>query len=90
MVFKTSRMHPSLMDMTLDDLHHGLEGDFFTSTDLVQAYLKRIEEVNDTVRAITELDSTALDQAKALDAERAAGNIRGSKAISSTDRLNAS
>ncbi|KAJ5711739.1 hypothetical protein N7488_005895 [Penicillium malachiteum] len=49
----------------------------FTSTDLVQAYLKRIDEVNHIVRAITELDPNALDQAKALDAERLAGNIRG-------------
>lgn len=77
MASETSKTHPSLMDMTLDDLNHGLEGGFFTSTDLVEVYLKRIEEVNNTVKAITELDPTALDQAKALDAERAAGNIRG-------------
>ncbi|KAJ5093382.1 hypothetical protein N7456_009243 [Penicillium angulare] len=67
----------SLMSMTLNDVHRGLEGGFFTSTHLVQTYLKRIEEVNHVVRAITELDPTALDQAKALDAERSAGKIRG-------------
>lgn len=65
------------MDMTLDDVHYGLQGRFFTSTELVQTYLKRIEEVNSTVRAITELDATALDQARALDAERASGKVRG-------------
>lgn len=69
------------MDMTLEDLNYGLGGGFFTSTDLVQVYLKRIEEVNHIVRAITELDPTALDQAKALDAERLAGKIRGSEPI---------
>ncbi|KAJ5730536.1 uncharacterized protein N7483_005044 [Penicillium malachiteum] len=74
---KTTRPRPFLMDMTLEDLNYGLEGDFFTSTDLVRSYLKRIQEVNHIVRAIAELDPAALDQAKAFDAERLAG-ISGS------------
>ncbi|KAJ6004740.1 hypothetical protein N7540_012539 [Penicillium herquei] len=84
---KTNRLRPSLMDLTLEDLNYGLEGHFFTSTDLVRAYLERIKEVNHIVKAITELGPTALDQAKAVDAERLAGNIRGLELIFSTDLL---
>lgn len=68
---------PSLMDMTLDKMQQGLQCGFFTSVELVQTYLKRIEEVNGVVKAITELDPTALDQAKTLDIERSHGHLRG-------------
>lgn len=63
--------------MTLDEMQKGLENNLFSSVDLVQTYLDRIEEVNDLVHAITELDPTALDQARILDEERGKGEIRG-------------
>lgn len=70
---------PGLMDMALDDFRAGLQGHFFTSVDLVEIYLRRIEEVNRRVRAITEVDPTALAQARLLDEERAGGKIRRSR-----------
>lgn len=68
---------PPLIDATLDDLVQGLDAGLFTSVDLVNAYTARILEVNDTLRMVAELNPDALDIAAALDAERAAGTVRG-------------
>ncbi|KAI0161864.1 amidase [Hypoxylon sp. FL1284] len=65
------REFPSLVDVTIDDLSSGLEGGLFTSVDLVNAYVARIMEVNDTLHAVTELNPDALDIAADLDAKRA-------------------
>lgn len=43
----------------------------------VQAYLTRIDQVNETVHAVVETNPDALAIAKALDDERASGTIRG-------------
>lgn len=51
-----------------------------TSEQLVQAYLARIAEYDDagpTLNSVISLNPNALEQARALDAERAAGNVRG-------------
>ncbi|KAI1816351.1 amidase signature enzyme [Poronia punctata] len=64
---------PSLINATLDDLSSGLADGLFTSVDLVEAYLARIHEVNDTLRAVTELNPDALAIAAELDAARANG-----------------
>lgn len=72
-----SKSLPSLRDMTLDDMQKGLGDGEFTSEDLVRTYLKRVEEVNHIVRAITELDPSALEESKILDEERGRGNVRG-------------
>ncbi|KAL2868993.1 amidase signature enzyme [Aspergillus lucknowensis] len=68
---------PSLYHANLEDLTTGLEDGCFTSVDLVDAYLARIDEVNDKLHAVYEKNPDALDIAKTLDDERADGKIRG-------------
>jgi amidase len=51
-----------------------------TSEQLVQAYLDRIERIDrsgPTLNSVFALNPNALEQARALDAERAAGRVRG-------------
>lgn len=55
------------------ELQAGLEAQHFTSVDLVKAYFARIEEVNikgPGLRAVLELNPSALSQAAELDKER--------------------
>lgn len=68
---------PSLIDVDLEYLQVGLEKWDFTSADLVDAYFKRIHEVNDTLHAVTELNPDALLIAHELDKERKDGTLRG-------------
>lgn len=68
---------PPLLDATLDDLAGGLERGVFTSEDLVNAYVARIQEVNPALKAVSQLNPDALSIAAELDALRAQGNIRG-------------
>ncbi|EST05658.1 Amidase [Kalmanozyma brasiliensis GHG001] len=77
------RNHNSTLDLleaTIDELSKGLSSGAFTSVQLVEAYLSRIEEVNIAgpgLRAIIETSPVALSYAAKLDAERAAGRSRG-------------
>lgn len=68
---------PSLLDATTEDVIIGLESGLFTSVDLVNAYIGRIQEVNSTLRAVTQLNPDAVTIAQQLDAERANGTVRG-------------
>ncbi|KAL2127320.1 hypothetical protein VTI74DRAFT_10933 [Chaetomium olivicolor] len=68
---------PPLMDAGLEDLVSGLEAGRFTSVDLVNAYIARINEVNPTLRMVTQINPDALSIAAKLDAARAAGEKRG-------------
>ncbi|RCI12040.1 hypothetical protein L249_0530 [Ophiocordyceps polyrhachis-furcata BCC 54312] len=68
---------PPLLDSTLDDLQAGLEAGHFTSVDLVRAYVARIEQVNDQLRAVLEINPEAEAIAKVLDLERRNGQRRG-------------
>lgn len=68
---------PSLIDATTEDVIVGFESGLFTSVDLVTAYIARVNEVNDTLHAITQLNPDALTIAKQLDDERANGIVRG-------------
>lgn len=70
-------LFPRAIDVTTEDLKYGLETAMFTSEDLVKMYLARIMQVNGTLHMVTETNPDALSIAKQLDAERAAGNIRG-------------
>jgi amidase len=58
---------PGLLDATLDDLRHGLDSGAFTSVDLVNAYIARIKETNDDLRAVIEINPDALHIASQLD-----------------------
>ncbi|PTB63366.1 amidase signature enzyme [Trichoderma citrinoviride] len=68
---------PGLLDATLDQLAEGLKAGHFTSVQLTKAYLRRIEQVNETVHAVVETNPDALDIARSLDEERASGSVRG-------------
>lgn len=68
---------PSLIDATTEDVIVGFESGLFTSVDLVTAYIARINEVNGTLHAVTQLNPDALAIAQELDDERANGTIRG-------------
>ncbi|KAJ7594152.1 amidase signature enzyme [Mycena floridula] len=64
---------PDLYEASILELQVGLEAGHFTSVDLVTAYFARIEEVNlkgPTLRAVIELNPSALQQAAALDKAR--------------------
>ena len=66
-----------MIEATLDDLVTGLESGQFTSVDLVTAYIARIQEVNSTLRMVTEVNPDALSIAAELDTARSKGSIRG-------------
>jgi amidase len=68
---------PRMSQTTLSELQDGLESGAFTSEHLVRTYLKRIEEVNDTVHAVIEVNSSAVETARALDEERQLNRRRG-------------
>ncbi len=68
---------PPLIEATLDDLVNGLQKGLFTSVDLVNAYVARINEVNATLSPVTELNPDALSIAAQLDFQRAHGQIKG-------------
>lgn len=71
------RQFPTFIEVTTEDLQHGLEQNLFTSQDLVKTYLARIMEVNGTLHAVTEVNPDAMAIAKGLDKERKAGKVRG-------------
>ncbi|EPS35415.1 hypothetical protein H072_11243 [Dactylellina haptotyla CBS 200.50] len=66
-----------LIDITLDDLSTLLHDRCFNSHQLTQAYIARINEVNDKFHMVTEINPDALEIAKSLDVERASGKVRG-------------
>ncbi|KAH8987948.1 amidase signature enzyme [Lactarius hatsudake] len=71
---------PDLYEASIAELQDGLENGHFTSVDLVKAYFARIEEVNlqgPTLRAVIELNPSALQQAAELDLERRILGPRG-------------
>lgn len=72
-----SRVFPSLINVTLDELSHGLDRGHFTSQDLVRAYIERITEVNDILHCVTEINPDALSIAASLDEARRNGVISG-------------
>lgn len=69
--------YPSLLTLTIDEAIDGFASGRFTSENLVTAYMRRIAQVNGQLHAVTEVNPDALEIAKALDAERKAGTIRG-------------
>ncbi|KAL2071773.1 hypothetical protein VTL71DRAFT_13008 [Oculimacula yallundae] len=63
-------------EMSIMQLQESLTKALFTSQDLVQCYLRRIELVNSHVKAVTETNSDALEIALKSDQERKSGRIR--------------
>ena len=79
----TSEEAPAKVDvveLSVADAQAGMVAGRFTSADLVDAYLARIAAVDDsgpTLNAVIALNPNARADAEALDAERAAGTLRG-------------
>ncbi|KAI9459237.1 amidase signature enzyme [Lactarius psammicola] len=71
---------PDLYEASITELQDGLQGGLFTSVDLVNAYLTRIDEVNlkgPKLRAVIETNPRVLAQAAASDIERKEKGARG-------------
>jgi amidase len=67
-------------ERSIDQLQADMTARRATSVDLVRAYLERIERLDrrgPTLRSIIAVNPQALAQARALDAERKAGRVRG-------------
>lgn len=61
---------PLLLDATLEELRTGLDAGHFTSLQLVQAYVRRIQQVNPLLEAVTQINPSAHVIAIQLDNER--------------------
>ncbi|KAF2120027.1 amidase signature domain-containing protein [Lophiotrema nucula] len=67
----------TLEEATIDQLQGYMSDRSLTSVQLLNCYMKRIRQVDEYINSIIELNPNALDIATALDAERAAGRVRG-------------
>lgn len=63
-------------ELSISEIQQYLQKKSFTSRDLTQCYLKRIELVNPRLKAVIETNPDALDIADQLDAERSNGKVR--------------
>ncbi|KAI6416649.1 hypothetical protein MCOR20_000866 [Pyricularia oryzae] len=68
---------PSLLDATIEDLAQGLQDRLFSSVDLVNAYLARIQDVDGYFKSVTEVNPDALWIAAQRDAARSRGEVAG-------------
>lgn len=72
--------HLGLDEITVTDLQNGYANGDFTTRQVVQAYLDRIQEIDvngPALNSIRAVNPNALSIADSLDKERADGNIRG-------------
>jgi amidase len=67
----------SVVEATIPELQERMESGELTSRELVVAYLTRIALYEDRLNAIIAVNAHALEEADAMDAERAAGRVRG-------------
>ncbi|RDB28170.1 hypothetical protein Hypma_001534 [Hypsizygus marmoreus] len=78
-VFKSRVTFPDLYEASVNELQAGLHAGHFSSVDLVKAYFARMEEVNlngPVLRAVIEINPSALTVAAELDLERKRSGIR--------------
>lgn len=73
---------PELVEASIADLQSLMQSGRLTSRELVEFYLDRIEEFDQdedgpNLRSIIEVNAHAFEYARALDLERAQGNVRG-------------
>lgn len=66
-----------LAEATIDQLQDYMSNGALTSLQLLKCYLKRVNQVDGYINSIIELNPDAEDIAASLDAERAAGRVRG-------------
>ena len=67
----------SVVEASISEVQGLMENGELTSRELVTAYLVRIALYEDRLNAVVAINENALAEADALDAERAAGNVRG-------------
>lgn len=67
----------SLEEATIDQLQEQMRNGGLTAAKLLRCYLKRVQQVDEYINSVMELNPDAEDIAQALDAERAAGRVRG-------------
>ncbi|KAL3424524.1 amidase [Phlyctema vagabunda] len=72
----STAIYPDLLEIDVEEIIVGLESEFWTSVDLINAYTQRIREVS-WLNAVTEINPDASSIAQTLDAERSAGHLRG-------------
>ncbi|KAK4159719.1 amidase signature domain-containing protein [Cladorrhinum sp. PSN259] len=66
-----------LEEATIDEMQQAMEDGTLTSVQLVKCYLERTFQTNEYINSLLQYNPDALDIAAAMDAERAAGNVRG-------------
>jgi len=79
-IFRVNAAELNLTTATVADVQAAFKAGTLTSEKLTSLYLARIEAYDKkgpTINAVITLNPKALDEAKALDAERKAGKIRG-------------
>lgn len=64
-------------EATIFDLQHAMQKGALSSEQLVQYFLERIEEYDDSIHSIITVDDDVIAEAKQLDKERKAGKVRG-------------
>ena len=67
----------NVSELTIDDVQRGFKERTFTSEELTQAYLERIAIYEPTYNAFTSMNSKALEEARAIDKRRVAGEKLG-------------
>ncbi|KAF3922305.1 Acetamidase [Dactylellina cionopaga] len=68
---------PDLIDITIDNITKLLHNECLTSYQLAQAYIARVNEVNEKLHAVTEINPNVLSIAKYLGVERSNSKVRG-------------
>ncbi len=75
-VFASTKAVVDITQMNISDLANALDQGYLTSELLVTLYLERIEAYDDEFNAINQINDQALEEAQALDEERASGQVR--------------
>ncbi len=66
-----------LNEFTVDELQQRMKSGSMSSEDICRKYLDRIKMVDPVLKAVIEINPDALEMARAMDAERKDGKIRG-------------
>ena len=66
-----------LNEITVDELQQRMKSGSMSSEDICRKYLDRIKIVDPVLKAVIEINPDALEMARAMDAERKDGKIRG-------------
>ncbi|KAJ5782307.1 Amidase family protein [Penicillium paradoxum] len=67
----------TLAEATVDEIQAQLEKGTFTTVQLLECYMDRVHQTQPYLNAILQVNPDAFTIAQKLDAERAAGNVRG-------------